>query len=160
MRMHRFVIAVLFTITACIVWAGTFSPKKAIRQATETLAKRVTDKNFVFVPYMAQSQDGATQQVSGSVFRVKPDSLISSMPYYGLRHAATANEADDGIKFSSVKFECTVKERRKGGWDVTIRPRNVRDVNQIYITIYPDGKAQLQVLSSNRQSISFMGVVS
>lgn len=160
MRTYRFMIAAAFMIMAINGWAGSYSPKKAIRQTTETLAKRVTDKNFVFVPYMATSQDGATQQVSGSIFRVKPDSVISLMPYFGMRYSATANEADDGIKFNSVKFECTVKERRKGGWDVTIRPRNVRDVHQIYITIYPDGKAQLQVMSSSRQSISFMGIVS
>jgi hypothetical protein len=160
MRMYRFLIAAILLATAGNGWAGADAPEAGTFQMNEELAKRIVEKNFVFVPYMAQSPDGATQQVSGSVFRVKPDSLISSMPYFGLRHSATANQADEGIKFNSTTFEYTAKARKKGGYDITIRPRNVRDVHQIYITIYPDGKAQLQVMSSNRQPISFMGVVS
>jgi hypothetical protein len=160
MRMYRFVIVALLMTVIYNGWAGISGRETETPQMNEELAKRIVEKNFVFVPYMAQSPDGATQQVSGSVFRVKPDSLISSMPYFGLRHSATANQADEGIKFNSTTFEYTSKARKKGGYDITIRPRNVRDVHQIYITIYPDGRAQLQVMSSNRQPISYMGIVS
>jgi hypothetical protein len=64
-----------------------------------------------------------------------------------------------GIKFTSKDFDYTATPRTKGGWDVQIKPKDYRDVQQLNLRISEDGYASLQVTSTSRQTISFNGYI-
>jgi hypothetical protein len=76
--------------------------------------------------------------------------------------APNPGTTEGGIKFTSTNFSYKVNARKKGGWEVIIKPKDHdisswRDVQQMILNISPDGYASLSVLSTNRDPISFQG---
>ena len=69
------------------------------------------------------------------------------------------NPSDAGIKFTSSDFTYTVKDRKKNGWDVTIKAKDGTRSHQIFLTISSNGSASARVLSSDRESISYNGYI-
>jgi hypothetical protein len=91
---------------------------------------------------------------------VRKDSIISDLPYFGRAYTAPIGTTDGGIKFTSVDFGYAINPRKKGGWEVNIKPRDGQDVQNMAFTIYGNGKAYLSINSNNRQAISFNGHIS
>jgi hypothetical protein len=69
------------------------------------------------------------------------------------------NPTEGGIKFTSTANSYNVKDRKKGGWDITIVPSDTKDVRQMFLSVSEDGYANLNVISNNRQAIRFDGIV-
>jgi hypothetical protein len=64
-----------------------------------------------------------------------------------------------GIQFTSVKFDYKETKRKKGGWDIVIKPEDTQDARQLILNISETGYASLQVLGNNRQPINFTGYI-
>ncbi|MGZ3911843.1 MAG: DUF4251 domain-containing protein, partial [Flavisolibacter sp.] len=58
----------------------------------------------------------------------------------------------------STDFSYTVHKKKKG-WDVTILPRDTREVREMFLSITTSGYGRLQVSSNNRDGISFNGYI-
>ncbi len=139
--------------------------KKAAEQAA---VKNMVDNNhFYFVAQYALPMTGSSKFLTSTYdLKVTKDSIIAFLPYYGVAHMAPspAEANEGGIKFTSTDFAFTQKEAKKGGWQITIKPKdhnitNWRDVQQMTLDISKDGYASLSVISSNRDPISFQGNV-
>jgi len=118
----------------------------------------VDNKTFVFAAQSASPLRGRTVHLSpGYTIKVSGDSVVSDLPYYGRAHSAPMNSSDAGIKFTSSDFTYTVKDRKKNGWDVTIKAKDGTRSHQIYLTISSNGSASVRVVSSDRDSISYNG---
>ena len=116
-------------------------------------------KEFVFKAQSATPMSGMTRQLTTDYdVRFLGDSVISYLPYFGRAYSAGYGEGG-GIDFTSTKFEYKVIERKKGGWAVSIKPKDVRDVQTMNFSISENGYATLQVNSNNRQPISFYGYI-
>jgi hypothetical protein len=85
------------------------------------------------------------------------DTLRSYLPYFGRAYSAPIDGIGGGFDFTSKDFDYKLKNRRKGGWDITIKPRDVSDVREIYLTVFENGFASVRVASNNREPISFNG---
>jgi hypothetical protein len=90
---------------------------------------------------------------------ISKDTIVSYLPYFGRAYSATLGTTDGGIKFTSVDFDYTISDRKKGGWEINIHPKGGQDVQKLNFTVYNNGTAYLFVNSNNRQSISFNGYV-
>ena len=121
----------------------------------------VEQQNFIFTPQTALPMRGRTVHLN-SYFdcRVSKDSLVSNLPYYGRSYSASINPSENGLNFVSTKFDYTVKPRKKGGWEVSIKPKDANDVREMDFTIFENGSASLYVNSNNREAISFNGYIS
>jgi hypothetical protein len=53
-----------------------------------------------------------------------------------------------------------VKPRKKDGWNVMIKPKDDKSVQQISLSITSEGYISAQVVGGNRQPINFTGVIS
>jgi len=95
----------------------------------------------------------------GYALTVSPDTVMCDLPYYGRAYQAPMNPSDGGIKFTSTDFEYTVKNQKKGGWDIQIKPKDVRNSPQVSLSISAKGYASMRVISTDRESISFNGVI-
>lgn len=128
---------------------------------TTTLKDWVNEKNFVFTPQTALPMRGRSIHLT-SYFdcRISGDSLISNLPYYGRAYSASIDPSQNGLSFVTTNFSYSVKPRKKGGWEVTIKPQDANDVREMDFTIFDNGSASLNVSSNNRESISFNGFVS
>jgi len=137
--------------------------KKQERDAKqiETIKKIMESKAFVFEPdYMKPLRGGGKTIVTDEYrIRVNPDSLFSILPYIGQAFNAPYNGAKDELDFMSTDFEYYVVDNGKGGWDVTIVPRDHRELRKMLLSVLPDGKATLHVTSNNRDAISYTGTI-
>lgn len=148
-----------YLLVACLLWSGILA---AQNMDAATVKRIVEAKNYIFQAQVVTSRYGPPTPgrtlTSDYDFTVKPDSIISFLPFFGRAFIAPTNPAEGGIKFTSTQFDYTAK-RRKKSWEITIRPKDNRDVQAVYLDITDSGNAQLRVNSYNREPISFAGVV-
>jgi len=120
----------------------------------------VDSQNYVFIAQSASPMSGRVRQLTPDYdLKITKSSIVSYLPYFGRAYSAPLDPTQGGIQFTSKDFEYTATPRNKGGWDVLIKPKDYRDVQQMTLTISSTGYATLQVTSINRQPISFNGYI-
>ena len=129
-------------------------------QETSSAKNLVETQTYVFVPQTVLPSGGGSRQLSPEYsVRISKESVVSDLPYFGRVYSAPLGKNDGGIKFNSVDFSYSTKNRRKGGWDIAIKTKDVSDVQQLFFTISENGNATLRVISTNRQTISYNGYI-
>lgn len=124
-----------------------------------TVQKLITSKRFVFKAQSALPMGQVSRQLTPEYeVKLSGDSIVAYLPYFGRAYSATYGERG-GIDFTSTKFDYKIKQRKKGGWDVTIKPANTKDIQELSFFISESGSATLIVTSNNRQPISFNGYI-
>ena len=136
------------------------SKKDKKEQRRDEIANLIQSKSFVFVANTAFPLGGRTINLTSLYnVRLSADTVVSDLPYFGRAFVAPINPSEGGIHFTSTKFSYDIKERKKGGWNITILPNDTKDVRQMYMTVSEEGYASLQVTSNNRQNISYSGYI-
>ena|SRR5215471_3223073 len=124
---------------------------------TAVVKKMVADKHYVFKAETVMPMGGTTRHLSTDYdVKITKDTVQAYLPYFGRAYSAPIGQSEGGIIFLSKNFEYTVTDK-KGGWDITIKPKDVRDVQQLNFSIFNNGSTNLNVTSTNRQPISFGG---
>ncbi|MDP4211495.1 MAG: DUF4251 domain-containing protein [Bacteroidota bacterium] len=135
--------------------------KEEQRAAREALLKTVVDSRmYSFFAEIATALNGDRHELGTPYFfvRINQDSLEVDLPYWGISHAAMLGGSNDGgIRFKSVTTSYTVKTRKKGGWFISIVPKDNRFADKMDFDIEADGDATLEVTSKFRESISYRG---
>ena len=131
--------------------------KKAVK--ITAIKNDVDGKHYTFSANTATPLRGSTIQLTSEYdLRITPDSVISFLPYCGRAYMDVPyNPTDGGVKFSSTKFDYKVSQKKKGGWEITINPKDVKNLERLVLNISSDGYASLSVTSTNRDPISFYG---
>lgn len=120
----------------------------------------VQSKDYTFVAQSILPQSGRSINLTTIYnLKVNGDTVVSDLPYFGRAYVAPLNPAEGGIHFTSTDFNYQIKNRKKGGWDILIEPKDTKDVKQMPLTISENGYASLSVISNNRQSISYNGYI-
>ena len=146
----------LFVLSLGVLGLGT-----AMAQETSpaTLKTHLTNKTFVFKAQSAWPLQGTVVQLtSGYDMKVMQDSINTYLPYFGRAYTAGYG-TEGGINFTSKKFDYKLKEKSKGGWEITIKPMDTKDISELTYSVASNGYATLQVISNNRQTISYYGVI-
>ena len=118
----------------------------------------VDAKNFVFKAQYVNPQSGRSIPVTSEYdLVVSSGQVVSFLPYFGRAYSVPIN-SEGGIKFTSTSFDYTIKSK-KNKWEVRIRPKDVTEVQDMYLTIFENGRASLRVINTNRQNISYDGYI-
>ncbi|HTD41721.1 MAG TPA: DUF4251 domain-containing protein [Mucilaginibacter sp.] len=136
---------------------NTRKDKKAEKEAT--IKKNVDGRHYTFsATYMLPLRGGA-KAITDVYYdlRVTKDSLIVYLPYYGQAYFDVPYNGDSGMKFTSTKFSYDVKEKKKGGWEIVMKPSDVKNIEQLRLYISSDGYASLSINSVNRDFIDYNG---
>jgi len=88
---------------------------------------------------------------------VKKDSVVAYLPYYGRSFSPSIDPNEAGTKFKSKDFKYVKTKRKKGGWNIVIVPKDVKDSQRLTLYVSTKGYATLNVINNNRQPISFNG---
>lgn len=133
-------------------------------QAQDTLPslkEAIAAKQFVFEAQTVLPTSGRSRQVGSEGYKVRlsGDTLVSELPYFGRAYTAPINPSEGGIRFTTTQFGYVAKDRRKGGWEISIRPKGATELREFVLNVSENGFASLQALSNNRQPISFTGTV-
>jgi len=135
---------------------------KADKEAEKTarIKSLIDSQNYVFKAQSAMPMSGRTRQLTSDYdLTVTHSQVVSYLPYFGRAYTAPIDPSQGGIQFTSKDFDYTVTEGKKGGWNVQIKPKDYRDVQQLSLSISSSGYATLQVTSTSRQAISFNGII-
>ncbi|HJT74166.1 MAG TPA: DUF4251 domain-containing protein [Chitinophaga sp.] len=140
--------------------SGLYAQKKD-NDKKAVIRQLVENRNYVFkVQTVQPMQPSPNRQITSDYdLKISPDTVISYLPYFGRAYVAPIDPSQGGIKFTSTKFEYTSKERKKGGWDILIKPQDTQEARQLVLTVSDNGYATLQVLGNNRQPISYGGYI-
>ena len=145
--------SVLLVILSFAVQAQEDEKASIIQQAVEL-------KNFVFKAESVTPQRGRMRQLTTDYdLTVRPDTIIAFLPYFGRAYSAPVNSSEGGIKFTSSSFEYSFEKKKKNRWEITIKLKDVSDVQNLFMTVFDNGSASLQVSSNNKEGISYNGIV-
>lgn len=135
--------------------------KKQNQEATsQAIQEAVESGKFIFKAQSATpSKGGVIQLTSGYQVSVSPEEIVSELPYYGRAFSGGYGGSDGGIKFTSKAFDYEVKPKKKGGWDVKIIPSDVSQIVKIFLSVTGGGYATLRITSTDRDAISYSGVI-
>lgn len=151
----------LIFLLFCIAAAACSQPKESqTGSADQGIGRMIKDQEYTFIARTVLPTGGRIVQLTSNYdLRVSKDSVISFLPYFGRAYTAPIGGTNAGIQFTSTDFNYKVSERKKGGWQILIRPKDVQDIQQVNLTVSEGGSASLQVTSNNRQPISYNGVI-
>jgi hypothetical protein len=148
----------LIYIALLTVLAGTMTAQAQSKDPVEN--KRIVEaKNYVFVAQTASPQRGRLVNLTTEYdLTIAGDSIIAFLPYFGRAFTAPLPGAEGGIKFTSTHSAYSVTSK-KGKWEIVIRPKDVSDVQELYLDIFDNGSANLRIASVNRSAISYNGYI-
>jgi hypothetical protein len=150
-----------FILIASIIAAqGVFAQKVSPEQ--EVAIKNLLDSHrYVFHAITVTPLAGGERQLPLIyTVAVYKDSIVSDLPFFGQAYTAPTINTFEGIKFSSTRFDYKLTQRKKGGWDISIWPKDIHDSQHLKFGVYKDGSVYLFVTNTNRQSIAFNGYIS
>ncbi len=151
----RFIVLIVLTLFSISVSSQTRDQKKK-----EEVKRLIESRNYLFSPQSVTPLSGNTFQLTSEYFlKVNKDSLDSHLPYFGVAFNARFGSTDSPLTFASTDFNYSIKESRKGGYEITIRINKPDDPDLILLSVSSGGYATLRVNSMNRQSISFYGEI-
>jgi hypothetical protein len=84
--------------------------------------------------------------------------VAADLPYVGRAYQANYGSSDGGMKFTATKFEYTSKEKKKG-WTANINTKEVSGNPKVIIEVFTNGNARVVITSTNRESITYNGVL-
>lgn len=148
----NFLISVLF-------W-GCSASNSATKPAAEEINNMINSHQFTFVAERMNPLRGSTRPLTSNYdVVVKRDTLHSFLPYFGRAFQAPIDPTKGPLSFESYNFSYNVTLKDKDEWQVYINPKDNSDVQQFYFQIFGNGTATLNVVSTNRDPISFYGHV-
>lgn len=132
--------------------------KKLVKLNRDDIKNMVDSSQFIFVADRVNPLRGRTRYLTSSYeVIVKKDSLNCYLPFFGRAFQAPIDPSKGGIQFTSTNFSYTISTKSKNQWDITIKPNDYADVQQLYFNIFDNGNANLNVVSTYRDGISFSG---
>ena len=154
--MKKFLNGSLFLIMAITCCGQLFAQDNK----KDKIKNLVATQSYVFKAQTALPMSGRTRQLTSEYeVKVAKDSVITWLPYFGRAYTAPLDPSKGGIQFTSRKFDYTVNNGKKGGWNIQISPKDADDVRQMVLMLSEDGYGTLQVTSNNRQPIMFNGYI-
>ncbi len=137
---------------------GCFSCVAQETDRYKIISDKVANKDFIFSATSLSPMNGKTRTLTDPYeVRVKKDSVISYLPYFGRVQTAPVNPDDAGVNFTSTRFDYKVNAGKKSSWEVNIKFKDQMNTQEFNFTIYDDGSALLNVSSLLRDPISYRG---
>jgi hypothetical protein len=137
-----------------------FESCRGSRPDSAALTEAIESKNFVFQAQTIIASGTAQRQINTGEYSLEllQDSISVLLPFFGRAFNASPGMTGGPIQLNTKDFEYS-SEKKNDRWEVRITPSNTSQVRQMFLSISGNGYANLQVISTNRESISFNGVI-
>ena len=158
LKIHHMKFTKLNVVITILIVAALPISKAACQ---DDIKQAIQSDKWIFVAQSANPQGGRTQFLTSRYeFRKSKDTISSYLPYYGRSYsAAGAMTNTNPLDFTSSNFTIEKKEKKKGGWQVTIKFKDVNAVRTMVFELYENGSANLNVTLTDRSPITFLGKV-
>ncbi len=130
------------------------------RKNQEAIAELITNKAFIFVAQWAYPAGGSMVDLRSNpnYIRFSPELLEGSMPFFGQGYSGIGLGGEYGIKFKDMPMEYKIIPNKKY-FVVEARVKGTNDVYRLSLNITSEGRSDLSVLSNNRSSIRYSGII-
>jgi hypothetical protein len=155
-----FVLLISWGVAGAVL-AQTSAKQAAKDAAAAALKNKIESQQFTFVAQYIQPLRGIQHYLTDDYdLRVKKDSVIAYLPYIGRVYMdVPIYPDDDGVMFSSTRFNYLLKPKKKGGWTVTINLNDVKRSSKLQLDVSSSGSAYLMVTSNTRDQVAFLGYI-
>jgi hypothetical protein len=149
----------IFTLSTFKTFQGTAQTGKD--QDKLAIKSLIESRKYIFNAQSATSQRGKTVQLTSEYFlKLNKDSLNVDLPYYGRAYStAYPGNNDIAMRFESNDFSYEADSAKKGGWDITIKPKKEPKASAVYLSVSAGGYCTVRIISNNRDQISYYGTI-
>ena len=154
--------AVLLGVFAVFGFSVLQAQSKKEKKATEEkeIKAFIKAQNYVFKAQTLLPMNGSTRHLNGDYdLSISEDKIVSFLPYMGRIYTAPIDPANGPLRFTSTDFTYAIQTKKKGGWDISIKPKDVGSVRELNLHVSDNGYATLQVSGNDRQPVTFYGYV-
>jgi len=136
------------------------SKQQKQNQKEEKINELINSQHYTFIPQTVLPSGGSTKTLTSDYeLKIKNDTLTSYLPYFGRAYTASIASTENPLDFTTTDFTYNITNHKNGGWDISIKTKNSGDPRQLTLSVSKDGYASLQIISTNREPISFNGYI-
>ncbi|MCM4156822.1 DUF4251 domain-containing protein [Gramella sp. AN32] len=90
--------------------------------------------------------------------RIYHDSVEVDLPYFGVRQMGGGYNSTAGFEYKGTRKNFEMKENQRNG-GLVLKFETIQDSETVdyIVTLFPEGKANTQIISAHRDNISFQG---
>lgn len=115
---------------------------------------------YSFRPEIIYPASGNSKPLTtGFELRFSKDSLCCYLPYFGRAYSAAYASLDDVLHFTTTDFDFIPGKTKGKERDLVLKPKDRPEINEMKISLYPDGYAYVQVIFNQRQNIAYRGQI-
>ncbi len=158
-----FLLSFISGIYMLLFSAGCTTGKQVTATAsTEEITTAIQSDRWQFTANTVMPQTGRSRPANDMYdVQFTKDSMQVYLPYFGRSYSSAGAMNNKGpLDFITTSFSFNKVQNNKGGWDITVKPKDNNEIQSMSFTLYDNGSAQLNVLLTNRSPISFSGIVS
>ena len=152
-------ILIVLILTACGGTNTAVSDEKY-----KELEELISSKEFIIENNWAYPTGGGNINLIGNPnhIKLKNDSIDIYLPYFGVRQSGgTYGSSEGGIKYEGLVRNLEITERaNKGNIEIKLEANQDSEDLDFILTLYPNKKVRTYVISSQRTTISYEGVLS
>ena len=151
--------AAVLLVSGCGILSGETKEEKAAREAREAqmVVQGIENGNFTIDIDRMYPIRGTSQHVTNYSVSVKDGELNSHLPYFGQAWRVPYG-GGHGLTFKAPVGTYNVMNRNDG-YEVRIYVKTDEDQHIYTLTVFPNGRASLDVQSQNRERISYGGMM-
>ena len=153
-QLNYLAIMVLVLVTSC-------SAFKTTPETISEITRKVESKDFTVVFNYANPMRMRQRYLDSEYdLRIKNDSAIAYLPYFGVAYSAPNGGGEGGIKFAGTMTDYAIKKNKKSnGWDIHFKFKANETDYDFSLSVFNNGSTMMTVNSTNRDPISFNGEV-
>jgi hypothetical protein len=148
-------------LSTLFLFACTSGKQLTATASAEEITQAISRDCWTFTVNTVMPQSGQTRTANG-IYDVQcnKDTVLVYLPYFGRSYSSSVAMNSKGpLDFQTSSFSYLKEQNKKGGWNITIKPKDNSEVQSLSFSLYENGSAQLNVLLTNRSPISYSGSV-
>jgi len=150
-------LAGIISLTVMIQISCSSSRTAVDEEKVAQVKEQIESRNYrISVDYMFPTRGASRSLTSIYSLTVRGDTLISYLPYFGIAYNIPYG-GGNGLNFIAPLFDYSLSFNSKGTASISFRARSEGDVFLYNIEIFNNRRANIRVISNNRQGISFSG---
>ncbi len=148
-------LSLVLSLSACSTSSTTSNPQLRAQLLSRAEAGDLNIQIREMIPMQGNSQILSSEYS----IRVKGDSVISHLPYFGRAYSAPYS-GGNVFSFTAPLLSYNVDSLQKTSVRISFSTKTIDDTFTFYVDLFENRKASVRVSAVNRQGVSYLGELS